>query len=50
MNLLYDLFCRIDSLCSNREPNWLGWAVIVCGGLFLLYLVIKFLGIIRDMD
>jgi hypothetical protein len=50
MNAFYYLFCKIDSLCANGEPNLLGWAVIVCGGLFLLYLVLKFFGIIRSVD
>jgi len=50
MKAFYDLFCKIDSLCSNGGPNWLGWAVMVCVGLFLLYLVLKFLGIIREGD
>jgi len=50
LNGFYKLFCKIDSFCSNGEPNLLGWAVIVIVGLFLLYLVLKFFGIIRDPD
>jgi len=50
MNAFYYLFCKIDSFCTNGEPNLLGWAVIVCGGLFLLFLVLKFFGIIRSVD
>lgn len=50
MNAFYKLFCKIDSLCSNGEPNLLGWAVVVIVGLFLSYFVLKFVGIIRDPD
>jgi len=50
MKGFYDLFCKFDSLCANGEPNFLGWAVIVCGGLFLSFLVLKFFGIIRSVD
>ena len=50
LNGFYKLFCKINSLCSNSEPNLLGWAVIVIVGLFLLYLVLKFFGIIHDPD
>ena len=33
-------FCKVDFLCYQEtiwhfpEPNWLGWVVIVVGGLF----------------
>ena len=50
LNGFYKLFCKIDSFCSNGEPNLVGWAAIVIVGLFLLYLVLKFFGIIRDLD
>jgi hypothetical protein len=50
MNGFYYLFCKIDSFCSNGEPNLVGWAVMVSGGLFLLFLVLKFFGIIRSID
>ena len=29
-------FCKVEFLCDAREPNWLGWAVIVGGFLFLI--------------
>jgi len=50
LNAFYKLFCVIDSLCSNGEPNLLGWVVILAVGAFLVFLVLKYLGIIRSMD
>lgn len=50
LNGFYKIFCKIDSFCSNGEPNLLGWAVIVIVGLILLYLVLKFFGIVREPD
>ena len=50
MKGLYALFCKINSLCSNGEPNFLGWAVIVAAAVFLVYLILKYLGVIRTMD
>jgi len=26
-------FCKVKFLCWHGEPNWLGWIVIVVGGL-----------------
>lgn len=48
--MFYKLLCSIDSLCSNGEPNLLGWAVIAIAGIFISYFVLKFFGIIRDPD
>ena len=48
MNTFYNLFCKIESLCSKGEPNFLGWVVIVVGGVFLAFLVLKYFGIIRS--
>ena len=50
MKDVYALFCKINSLCSNGEPNFLGWAVIVAAAVFLAYLILKYLGVIRSMD
>ena len=50
MKTFYHLFCNFDSLCSNGEPNFLGWAVIVVGAVFLVFLVLKYFGIIRSLD
>lgn len=47
MNAFYNLFCSINALCSKGEPNWLGWSVIVVGGVFLAFVVLKYFGIIR---
>ncbi|MGB1876020.1 MAG: hypothetical protein ACPHGY_03710 [Rhodospirillaceae bacterium] len=29
-------FCKVEFLCYAGDPNWLGWIVLVIGGLFLL--------------
>lgn len=50
MSGFYDLFCKIASLCSKGEPTFLGWAVIVAGAVFLVFLVLKYFGIIRSPD
>lgn len=50
MKGFYNLICMMDSLCSKGEPNLLGWIVIGSGGLFLLFLVLKYFGIIRNLD
>lgn len=50
MNTFYNLFCMIGSLCSKGEPNFLGWSVIVVGAVFLVFLVLKYLGVIRSTD
>jgi len=39
LNAFYKLFCTMDSLCSNGEPNLLGWLVILAVGVFLVFLV-----------
>ena len=48
MDALYNLFCMIKSLCSKGEPNILGWSVIVVGGVFVVFLVLKYCGVIRS--
>jgi hypothetical protein len=50
MKGFYYLFCKMNSLCSNGEPNLLGWIVMGFGGLLLLFLVLKYFGIIRNLD
>ena len=50
MSGFYQLFCKIDSLCTRGEPNFLGWIVILVGVVFLVFLLLKYLGIIRSVD
>jgi hypothetical protein len=50
MDGFYNLFCKIDSLCAKGEPNLLGWIAILAGLAFLVFLVLKYCGIIRSVD
>jgi len=50
MSGFYHFFCKIDSLCTKGEPNFLGWIVIVVGVVFLVFLLLKYFGIIRSVD
>jgi len=50
MSGFYHLFCEIDSLCTQGKPNFLGWIVIVVAVVFLVFLVLKYFGIIRSVD
>ena len=50
MSRFYQLFCKIESLCSKGEPNFLGWTVIVVVVVFLVFLLLKYFGIIRSVD
>jgi len=31
-------FCKVEFLCYAGEPNWLGWAVMVFGLLFVMFI------------
>ena len=33
-------FCKVDFVCWNGAPNWLGWALIAAAGFVLLLLSI----------
>ena len=38
-----DGFCKVELLCFTGDPNWLGWIVLVIGGLisaFILFLAV----------
>jgi hypothetical protein len=35
-----DGFCRVEFVCYQGEPNWLGWIVIGLPTLFISFLVI----------
>ncbi len=36
--LFIDGFCEVEFLCFAAEPNWLGWIVVVFGGVVALIL------------
>ena len=35
-------FCKVEFLCYAGDPNWLGWAVMVFGLLFFIFIFIIF--------
>jgi hypothetical protein len=37
-------FCKVEFLCYNAEPNWLGWVAIVWGGLMAVALLLAAIG------
>ena len=42
MNDFYDIFCeRVEFLCYQSEPNWLGWMIIVMLGIGLLVIILR---------
>ena len=36
-------FCKVQFLCYQGDPNWLGWIVIGGGGLMALGLFLGFI-------
>ena len=43
MNGFYNFFCKVEFLCYQNEPNWLGWLVI---GLVGFSVVVIFIGLL----
>jgi hypothetical protein len=33
-------FCKVEFVCWQGEPNWLGWIVLACVVLFILYVAL----------
>jgi len=33
-NTIVPGFCKVEFLCYEAEPNWLGWLVLGVGGFF----------------
>jgi hypothetical protein len=33
-------FCKVQFLCYQGDPNWLGWIVIGVGGPMVLYILL----------
>ena len=31
-------FCKVDFVCHNMEPNWLGWVAIGIAGLIAFWI------------
>ena len=36
MNDFYNFFCKVEFLCYQNEPNWLGWLAMVVVGVYLV--------------
>ena len=32
-------YCKVDFLCYNGEPNWLGWIPLIFLGIFLIFVI-----------
>ncbi len=44
-------FCKVEFLCWNGDPNWLGWIVIAIGAFILLIILAAFvLGTLSEMN
>lgn len=43
-------YCKVDFLCYNGNPNWLGWIPIGFIGLFCFCFCIGFCGWVYRMD
>ena len=41
-------FCKVEFLCFDNEPNWLGWGVLGIGALMLLGIIGAILGTIFE--
>ena len=40
-------FCKVGVICYQGEPNWLGWTVVIVGGILAVTTVLSlFLGLI----
>ena len=40
MTNFYNTFCKVEFLCYQSEPNWLGWIIIVTFGLGILVTIL----------
>ncbi len=40
MNGFYEFFCKVEFLCYQGEPNWLGWIVIIPVGYVIFILLV----------
>lgn len=36
-------FCKVGVLCYQGEPNWLGWTVVIVGGILAVTTVLSML-------
>ena len=46
MNGFYEFFCKVEFLCYQGEPNWLGWIVIIPIGYVIFILLFAGLNIL----
>lgn len=37
-------YCKVDLLCVNNDPNWLGWFILIVLGLFFSFCLIAVVG------
>jgi hypothetical protein len=44
-----DGFCKVEFLCYQGEPNWLGWVVLIPAGVVGLICALIFLGYILGL-
>ena len=38
-------YCKVDFLCFNNEPNWLGWIPLI--GVSVVFFILFFSALIR---
>ena len=43
MEQLYFQFCKVQFLCYEGEPNWLGWLILVPALVFVAALTVSLL-------
>ena len=44
----YFHFCKVEFLCWQGEPNWLGWIVVGIGAIILLWILVFILAAIQS--
>ena len=43
-------FCKVEFLCYDAEPNWLGWLILGIGGIFAaMFAALLFFGIVASI-
>ena len=51
MDDLYFQFCKVEFLCYQGEPNWLGWLILGPAIAFVAIFILNLLweGVVRDV-
>lgn len=44
-----EAFCKVEFLCFQKEPNWLGWAIIGMGAFVVVKLAIEVWEFFQDL-